>query len=66
VRILQGFAQGTPTLHLAKELGIDQTHLLERRHKLRNFVAQACAQEPLPDEVVEADEISPLKVANYS
>ena len=57
VRILQGFAQGTPTLHLATELGIDRTHLLERRHKLQNFVAQACAQEPLPDEVVEADEM---------
>jgi hypothetical protein len=27
VRILQGFAQGTPTLHLAKELGIDRKHL---------------------------------------
>jgi hypothetical protein len=35
VRILQGFAQGTPTLHLAKELGIDRKHLLERRHKIQ-------------------------------
>ena len=39
VRILQGFAQGTPTLHLAKELGIDRKHLLERRHKIQSLAA---------------------------
>ncbi len=57
VRILQGFAQGTPTLHLAKELGIDRKHLLERRHKLQAFVENNCFREPLPDDVVEADEL---------
>jgi hypothetical protein len=57
VRILQGFAQGTPTLHLAKELGIDRKHLLERRHKIQSLAAQACIREPLPDEVVETDEM---------
>jgi transposase-like protein len=57
VRILQGFAQGIPTLHLAKELGIDRKHLLERRHKIQEFVAQACIREALLDEVVEADEM---------
>ena len=57
VRILQGFAQGTPTLHLAKELGLDRKHLLERRHELQNFAAQACPREPLADTVVEADEM---------
>ena len=57
VRILQGFAQGIPTLHLAKELGIDRKHLLERRHKIQALAAQACIREPLPDEVVEADEM---------
>ena len=57
VRILQGFAQGTPTLHLAKELGIDRKHLLERRHKMQELAAQACNRDPLPDEVVEADEM---------
>lgn len=57
VRILQGFVQGTPTLHLAKELGLDRKHLLERRHELQNFAAQACPREPLADTVVEADEM---------
>ncbi len=58
IRILQGFAQGTPTLHLAKELGLDYKHLLERRHLLQSFVAQASeSQEPLLDTVTEADEM---------
>jgi transposase len=57
VRIVQGFAQGIPTLHLAKELGIDRKHLLERRHKIQELVAQACIREPFLDEVVEADEM---------
>ncbi len=57
VRILQGFAQGTPTLHLAKELGVDRKHLLERRHKIQELAAQACTREPLADEVVEVDEM---------
>jgi hypothetical protein len=57
VRILQGVAQGTPTLHLAKELGIDRKHLLERRHKIQDFAASSCNLEPLTDDVVEADEM---------
>ncbi len=57
IRILQGFAQGTPTLHLAKELGIDRKHLLERRHKLQGLAEQACCRKPLADGVVEADEM---------
>ena len=56
VRILQGFAQGVPTLHLAKELGIDRKHLLGR-HKLQGFIAKACSRDPLPDKIVEADEM---------
>lgn len=57
VRILQGVAQGTPTLHIANELGIDRKHLLERRRKLQAFAEKACPRGPLPDEVVEADEL---------
>lgn len=57
IRILQGFSQGIPTLHLAKELGIDRKHLLERRHALQGFAEKACSREPLSDEVVEADEL---------
>mgnify|MGYP005846434543 CR=1 FL=1 len=57
VRILQGVAQGVPTLHLAKELGLDRKHLLERRHKIQESAANACSRKPLPDDVVEADEM---------
>ena len=32
VLILRGFAQGVPTLHLAKELKVDYETLLNRRH----------------------------------
>ena len=42
---------------MAKELGIDRKHLLERRHKLQGFVGNNCFREPLPDKVVEADEL---------
>ena len=57
IRILQGVAQGVSTLHLSKELDIDRKHLLERRHKLQNGVAEACLRTPLPDEVTEVDEM---------
>ena len=56
VRILQGVAQGTPTLRLARELGIDRKHLLERRHKIQALAAEACNRSPLPDPVVDVDE----------
>jgi hypothetical protein len=35
VLILRGIAQGTPTAHLAAEVGIDRGHLLERRHAIQ-------------------------------
>lgn len=57
VRILQGFVEGVPTLHLAQELGMDRKHLLERRHQLQDFALQACAREPLADATVEVDEM---------
>jgi predicted RNA-binding Zn-ribbon protein involved in translation (DUF1610 family) len=41
--ILRGFAQGTPTAQLARELGCDRKHWLDRN--------------PLDDAVVEADEM---------
>jgi hypothetical protein len=39
VQILRGIAQGIPTLHLADELAINRTHLLERRHEIHTLVA---------------------------
>jgi transposase len=57
VSILQGVAQGTSTLHLSQELGIDRKHLLERRHLLQNNVGVASIRTPLSDAVAEVDEM---------
>ena len=40
VLILRGIAQGTPTEHLADELGIDRSHLLEKRHEIQKLLEQ--------------------------
>ena len=40
VLILRGIAQVTPTQHLAKELKIDRSHLLNRRHAIQALVEQ--------------------------
>jgi len=39
VQILRGIAQGVPTKHLAAELGINLTNLLERRHQIQSLLA---------------------------
>ena len=57
VRILQGIAQGTPTLHLAKELGIDRKHLLERRHRIQSHLLDNRFEGIFPDTVTEVDEM---------
>lgn len=38
VLMLRGIAQGVPTEHLAQELGIDRSHLLERRHEIQQLI----------------------------
>ena len=40
VLILRGIAQGTPTEHLADELGLDRSHLLEKRHEMQQLLEQ--------------------------
>ena len=40
VLILRGVAQGVPTAHLARELGIDRAHLLEHRHEIQKLIEQ--------------------------
>lgn len=57
VRILQGFAQGVPTKHLAEELDIDRKRLLERRHRIQARAEAARPRGRLADGVVEADEM---------
>jgi transposase-like protein len=40
VLILRGVAQGVPTAHLAREIGIDRAHLLEHRHEIQRLLEQ--------------------------
>ena len=40
VFMLRGIAQGTPTKHLADELGVDRGHLLSRRHDIQAVLAR--------------------------
>ena len=37
---VRGIAQGTPSKHLAAELGIDRAHLLSRRHDMQAVVGR--------------------------
>jgi transposase-like protein len=39
VQLLRGIAQAIPTQHLADELAINRTHLLQRRHEIQTLVA---------------------------
>ena len=40
VLLLRGIAQGVPTAHLARELGIDRAHLLSHRHEIQKLLQQ--------------------------
>jgi len=57
VMILRGFAQGTPTQHLADELGLDYSMLLEWRHRLQETVLGTQLEGKLSDPEAEADEL---------
>jgi hypothetical protein len=57
ILILRGFAQGISTARLARELGCSRMKLLAFRHTLQGNAPVASDRSPLPDEVVEADEM---------
>jgi len=57
VLILRGFAQGETTARLARELGRDRSRLLKLRHELQANAVAAADRSPLPQVVVEADEM---------
>ena len=57
VLIMRGFVQGTPTLQLADELGLDYGTLLERRHRIQQIGLDHQPTDSLPDDVTEADEM---------
>lgn len=55
--IVRGIAQGVPTAQLARELGCDRKHLLELRHRLQENARAGLDRRPLPDRILEADEM---------
>ena len=55
--ILRGFAKGTPTAELARELKASRPHLLDLRHEVQARAAAGSRRTPLPDDFVEADEM---------
>jgi len=57
VLIIRGIVQGIPTLHLAEELGIDRSHLLEIRHNIQKWAEEHLPRSPLSDINTEADEM---------
>ena len=57
VSILQGFAQGKSTAHLARELHTDRPHLLGLRHRIQANAEKRYLPNALPDRVVEVDEM---------
>jgi len=57
VLIMRGIVQGTPTEHLAEELGIDRSHLLELRHQVQEMAMLCLPSSPLSDTQTESDEM---------
>jgi transposase-like protein len=55
--ILRGFAQGTSTARLARELACDQMKRLALRHRFQGHALLGLDRNPLGDAVVEADEM---------
>lgn len=57
ILIMRGFAQGIPTLHLAKELECNYGTLLKYRHEMQEAASLGRDRSPLPDTVTEGDEM---------
>lgn len=57
VLLLRGIAKGEPTARLARELGIGRGRVHELRQQLQRNLLRTRPAEPLPDEVLEADEL---------
>lgn len=57
VQLLHGIVKGTPTAQLSREMGVDRKWLLLRRRQLQDLAFKALGRQPLPDRVVEVDEM---------
>jgi len=57
ILLIRGFAQGTPSLHLAKELKLNYESVLNRRHLWQELARQKKTVTPLSDLKTESDEM---------
>jgi transposase-like protein len=57
VLLLRGAAKGEPTARLARELGLGRRRVHQLRQRLQRNLLLTHPAEPLPDEVLEADEL---------
>ncbi len=57
VLLLRGIAQGESTARLSRELGIGRVRVNELRQQIQRNLLESCPQDPLPDDVLEADEL---------
>lgn len=57
VLLVRGIAKGEPTARLARELNIGRRRLHQLRQQLQRNLLATRPTEPLPDDVLEADEL---------
>ena len=57
VLLVRGVAKGEPTARLARELGLGRGRVHELRQQIQRNLLRTRPTEPLPDEVLEADEL---------
>jgi transposase-like protein len=57
VLLLRGIAKGEPTARLARELNIGRRRVHQLRQQLQRNLLSTHPTEPLPDDVLEADEL---------
>jgi transposase-like protein len=57
VLLVRGVLKGESAATLARELGVSRTTITELRHRIQQNAAHLQSELPLPDNVVEADEM---------
>jgi transposase-like protein len=57
VLLVRGVLKGESAATLARELGMSRTTITELRHRIQQNAAHLQSELPLPDNVVEADEM---------
>ena len=57
VLLVRGVLKGESAASLARELGMSRTTITELRHLIQDNAAQMQSEQPLSDNVVEADEM---------